>query len=112
MPLLGGLEGRASECVVTPAGRCVPALLLQRGMRLQADLFWEYQLQQRRSDEVEVLVVPKGEYGDTLAAELSRHLEAFLGNEVHVVVSRVGHIPRDPSGKQPILKTSLDFFAR
>lgn len=102
---LGGIEGRASDYVVTPSGYQLPALLLQRTMRLQADLFWEYQFRQDTPSALEVLVIPKGDYRADLASELASTIETHLNHELQVTVKAVDSISREPSGKRPILKT-------
>ena len=104
---LGGIEGRGSDYVVTPSGYRTPALLLQRSMRLQADLFWEYQFRQEYPSLLEVWVIPKSDYTPDLAAELASTVETYFNHELQVRVKVVDLIPREPSGKRPILRTHL-----
>ncbi len=108
LPLLGELDGRIWEWVVTAAGLRVPAIILQRAMRFHMDLLWEYQFRQDRVEELEVVVVPIGDHGEDLQEELSRHLEAVLGGGMTVRVTPVARILREPSGKRPVLKSTLD----
>ncbi len=107
LPLLGELDGRIWEWVVTAAGLRIPAIILQRAMRLHMDLLWEYQFKQDRPEMLEVAVVPVGDYGGDRQAELSKHLEAVLGGQITVRVTPVGHILREPSGKRPVMKSTL-----
>jgi phenylacetate-CoA ligase len=107
LPLLGEMEGRIWEWVVTPAGLRIPAIVLQRAMRLHIDLLWEYQFRQDRPEVLEVAVVPVGAYGEDRQEELARHLEVVLGGGIIVRVTPVDHIPREPSGKRPVMKSTL-----
>ncbi len=108
LPILGALEGRYWDWVVTAAGLTIPASVLQyKTTRLHGDLIWEYQFRQDRPEELEVAVVPVGDYGEDRQEELSRHLEALMGGGIAVRVTPVGHIPREPSGKRPVLKSTL-----
>lgn len=107
LPLLGELDGRSWEWVVTTAGLRIPAIVLQRAMRLHIDLLWEYQFRQDSPEVLEVAVVPVGAYGEDRQDELARHLEAALGGGIAVRVTPVGHIPREPSGKRPVMKSTL-----
>jgi phenylacetate-CoA ligase len=106
-PVLGGLEGRAVEYLVTASGRRIPAVVFQRWLRVQVDCFWEYQLQQDRPGELEIRVVPRQTYTDAQAEALVAHLRQFLGDEVSVRVKAVEGIPREASGKRPLLKSTL-----
>ncbi|MBM3469396.1 MAG: phenylacetate--CoA ligase family protein [Armatimonadetes bacterium] len=107
LPLLGEMEGRIWEWVVTTAGLRIPAIVLQRAIRLHLDLLWEYQFRQDRPKVLEVAVVPVGAYGADRKEELARHLEAALGGGITVRVTPVEHIPREPSGKRPVMKSTL-----
>ncbi len=108
LPVLGALEGRYWDWVVTAAGLTIPASVLQyKTTRLHGDLIWEYQFRQDRTEKLEVAVVPVGDYGDDRQEELARCLEAVLGGGIAVRVTPVGHIPREPSGKRPVLKSTL-----
>jgi hypothetical protein len=51
--------------------------------------------------------VPVGACGEDRQEELARHLEAALGGGITVRVTPVGHIPREPSGKRPVMKSTL-----
>ncbi len=108
LPLLGELDGRAWEWVLTPACLRIPSIILQRIMRLHADLLWEYQFRQDRPEELEVAVVPVGDYGEDRRDELARALQAELGRDIAVRVTQVERIPREPSGKRPVMKSTFD----
>ncbi len=106
-PVLGGLEGRVEEYLVTGAGRRIPAVVFQRVLRVQADLIWEYQMRQDRPTELELWVVPRQTYTEGQAKALAEHVEKFLNHEVAVRVKIVERIPREPSGKRPVLKSTV-----
>lgn len=106
LPLLASLRGRASEFLVLPSGRRVPALNLQRQMRVQSELLWEYQFEQPAPGRLVASVVPLApSYGAAEAASLRGELRNLLGEPLEVEVRVVPLIPREPSGKRPILKT-------
>ncbi|MDI6773245.1 MAG: hypothetical protein QME77_11765 [bacterium] len=108
LPLLGGLEGRNWEWVVTASGLRIPAaMLLPTVSWLHCDLLWEYQFRQDSPEVLEIAVVPVGAYGEDRQEELARHLEAALGGRITVRVTPVEHIPREPSGKRPMMKSTL-----
>ena len=107
-PVLGALEGRYWDWVVTAAGLRIPASVLQRQTSsLHGDLLWEYQFRQDNPETLEVAVVPVGDYGVGRQEELSRCLEALLGDGTTVRVTPVEHIPREASGKRPLLKSTV-----
>lgn len=107
MPVLDGLAGRASEYVVTASGRRVPVMLLFRPMRFHEVRQIEYQFRQQQPGQMEIVLVPSGHYGREDAVGLARHMEAFLTGEMRVTVSTADRIPRDPSGKRPVLRSTL-----
>lgn len=95
LPVLGPIEGRSTDFVVTPDGRHV---------------FWinpvfrdlpiaEAQLVQHAVGEVEVRVVPTSAWAADVADVLIDRLAARLGLEMVIRVSVVDAIERDPSGK-------------
>ncbi|MBM3469397.1 MAG: phenylacetate--CoA ligase family protein [Armatimonadetes bacterium] len=108
LPVLDGLEGRSWEWVVTASGLRIPiTMIAPMVVGLHGDLLWEYQFRQDRPEVLEVAVVPVGAYGADRKEELARHLEAALGGGITVRVTPVEHIPREPSGKRPVMKSTL-----
>jgi phenylacetate-CoA ligase len=106
-PVLGGLEGRAEEYLTTGAGRRIPVTAFHRILRVQSDCFWEYQLHQHTPTELELWVVPRQTYTNDQADALTAHLEKFFDYEVSVRIRTTDRIPREPSGKRPVLKTTV-----
>lgn len=100
LPALGQLEGRSSDFLVAPDGRHV---------------FWinpvfrdlpvaEAQVIQHDRNNVEVRVLPTGQWRLEHATRLRTRLVERLGTEMNVTVIQVDQIPRDRSGKfRPIV---------
>ncbi len=107
LPLLGGLEGRIADLIVTPSGRRLPVTLLRQPARRYQEIFGEYQFRQERPDELVMLLVPTDGFTREAAQGLARVLESALYGEVVVHVEAVERIAREPSGKRPLLKTTL-----
>jgi acyl-coenzyme A synthetase/AMP-(fatty) acid ligase len=64
-------------------------------------------MRQAHPSELEVWVVPRQTYTEAQAHALTDHVEKFLNHEVTVRVRTVDHIPREPSGKRPVLKSTI-----
>jgi hypothetical protein len=107
MPRLGALEGRAVEYVVTPAGRRVPASAFQRVVRSFGEALWEYQLRQDDPASIEVWIVPRQRCDEAFIRALTEEVERYLLREVTVSVRIVDRIPRETSGKRPLLKSAV-----
>jgi phenylacetate-CoA ligase len=107
MPRLGALEGRAVEYVVTPAGRRVPASAFQRVLRPRSDALWEYQLRQDDPAVLELWIVPRGQCDEAFTRALAADVERYFFREVSVLVRIVDRIPRETSGKRPLLKSAV-----
>ncbi|MBM3469398.1 MAG: hypothetical protein FJX73_01190 [Armatimonadetes bacterium] len=107
LPLLGGLEGRVPAFIMTPSGRRVPVTLLRQPARRCQEIFHEYQFRQDRPDELMMFLVPTAAYTREAAEGLAQVLTAALAGEVSVVVEAVERIAREPSGKRPLLKTTI-----
>ena len=107
LPLLGSLCGRATETLVLPSGKRRAGTQLSTVMDSRADAIWEYQFQQTAIDRIEVTIVPAPgvTFGTAEQEDLARRLRDFLGEPVEFSLRLVDVIPRDPSGKRPLLKT-------
>jgi len=107
LPLLESLRGRTAETLVLPSGRRHSGSYLGRFMDTRADAIWEYQLRQTAIDHIEVAVVPAPgvTFGTAEQESLARGLRDFLGEPMEISFRLVDVIPRDPSGKRPLLKT-------
>ncbi|MDI6773244.1 MAG: hypothetical protein QME77_11760 [bacterium] len=108
LPLLGRLDGRDWEWVITACGLRIPiTVIAPMVVGLHGDLLWEYQFRQDQPEVLEVSVVPVGDYGEDRQKELARALQAALGGGITVRVTPVEHIPRELSGKRPVMKSTL-----
>jgi phenylacetate-CoA ligase len=107
LPLLGSLHGRTAETLVLPSGRRRNGALLSLAMDARADAIWEYQFRQTAIDHIEVAVVPAPgvTFGTAEQENLARGLRDLLGEPMEISFRLVDVIPRDPSGKRPLLKT-------
>jgi phenylacetate-CoA ligase len=108
LPLLGGIEGRAAEIIVTRSGER-RASLLNRPLAPYWEALYEYQLRQVVPGELDLLVVPGPRYAADTAACLTRVVEDEFGQDVTVRVRVVDHIAPEPSGKRPgVIGMKLD----
>lgn len=106
LPLLQTLAGRASEFIVLPSGRRLYGTFLNPVLRTQMDALREYQLSQPTRERLVVSIVPmRADYGEDQRGELERRLQAAMaGSGVEVQVAVVAEIPREASGKRPMIK--------
>lgn len=96
LPLLGSIEGRADDVLVTPDGRRVGRLdpVFKADLRIR-----EAQVVQEEIDAVTVLVVPDAAFGERDAHELEARLKERLGGGMRIAIRKVDAIPRGPNGK-------------
>jgi hypothetical protein len=108
------LEGRTSEVIRTSSGRLVSPILLNQlpflGRR-PAEI-WEYQAEQTAPDEVILRVVPSPRFSEHSVGALRAEVQQCLGDGVALRVDVVDRIPRDPSGKRPVIVSRVENAAR
>jgi phenylacetate-CoA ligase len=113
-PTLINLEGRTSEVIRTSSGRLVSPILLNQlpflGRR-PAEI-WEYQAEQTAPDEVILRVVPSPRFSEHSVGALRAEVQQCLGDGVALRVDVVDRIPRDPSGKRPVIVSRVENAAR
>ena len=110
LPTLGGLDGRIVETIQTPDGRVLSPGILSHLLVSGSEAIpyiWEYQAVQTAPGEVVLRVVPTERFEAGFADRLRRDLEGYLGPSVCVQVEAVANIPAEPSGKRPIIKSSI-----
>jgi phenylacetate-CoA ligase len=107
LPLMGPVDGRKDDVIVTPDGRLMP--------RAGLDQIHEYafgvercQLVQHRADELVVRVLPRPEYSDADAAELVKQLQRRLGSQMHIQVELVDTLQLSVTGKERFIISELD----
>lgn len=106
LPLLQTLAGRESEYILLPSGRRLHAMIVNPTMRTQMDAIREYQLSQPAVGQLVVSLVPMSNaYPEAMRSELEGRLGAFLADSgLRVEVKIVAEIPRELSGKRPMMK--------
>ena len=107
LPLLASLSGRTAERLVLPSGKRLAGTVLAWVLGGLQDLTWEFQFRQTAPDRLEVLVVPNPAvtFGASEQEAVIRVLRDLLGEPMVISVRVVDLIPRDPSGKRPLLET-------
>jgi len=96
LPLLGRVEGRCDDVIVTPDGRRIGRMdpVFKGGLPVR-----EAQIVQEEPDRVRVRVVPGAEFGARTEEELKQRVRLRLGEGVRVEVERVKEIERGAGGK-------------
>jgi phenylacetate-CoA ligase len=107
LPLLTSLSGRSVERLILPSGKRLAGSVLAWALGGLRDLLWEFQFRQTAPDQLEVLVVPDPgvAFGASEQEAITRVLRDLLGEPMVISVRVLDLIPRDPSGKRPLLKT-------
>ena len=95
LPLLGEIEGRVDDLVVTPDGRRVGRLdhAFKKNLPIRAA-----QVQQESLHSIRVLVEPASGFDQQAREEIARSLRDRLG-DMKIEVEEVELIPRGPNGK-------------
>jgi phenylacetate-CoA ligase len=100
LPLLGAIEGRATEIIVTRSGQRMAGYLATRPLSPYWAELYAYQLRQPAPGELDLLVVPGPRYAADSAQRLARAVADQFGDDVTVRVREVDHIAPEPSGKR------------
>lgn len=106
LPMIEAVEGRTQEALVTPDGRRLTAMLIEKILRTP---LWveEYQVKQLKLDQVEVWIKPNRACRSEWVREVQNALQEWLGDGVILSIQIVDAIPRTPGGKhRPILSLS------
>jgi len=98
LPRLRAVEGRQTDFLVTPDGRCLHALAVIYVLR-EAPRIAEFAVRQPALDRVTVSVVPEPGFSAADEATVRAGLRAVLGPGVEVDVVCVPEIARASSGK-------------
>lgn len=102
--LIKEIIGRSIDTIILPNGKIVPPLSLtaipiNTMEHLKSDMIKQFQIIQRKVDEIEVLIVINKECKtkietDKLFNELKRRFEERLGKDVHVEIKEVDKIEK------------------
>ncbi len=98
LPRLASVEGRQTDFLVTPDGRCLHALSVIYVLR-EAPRVAEFAVRQDALDHVVASVVPAPGFSAADRAAIETGLRAVLGPQVEVEVATVPSLARTPSGK-------------
>jgi phenylacetate-CoA ligase len=98
LPRLRAVEGRRTDFLVTPDGRCVHALAIIYPLR-ESPRLRQFRVVQDTVDHVTVMVVTEPSFSTVDEGLLRRRIGAALGDGVAIDVMRVEEIDPTPSGK-------------
>ena len=102
--MLGALEGRTADVILTPAGSPVGGLdtIFHSGLPMR-----EAQIVQETLHRIRINVVPAPGFGPAHAEDMRQGIRARLGDSVEVLVDVVDSIPRTPAGKFQVQKSLI-----
>jgi phenylacetate-CoA ligase len=98
LPLLGCVEGRRTDFLVTPSGRILHALSVIYVLREISEIR-EFQVSQERLDQLLVRLVPDGRFSSAVGTAITRKLQRLLDDTVAVHLEVVDSISHPLSGK-------------
>jgi len=104
LPVLGALEGRTADVILTPAGSPVGGLdtIFHSGLPMR-----EAQIVQETLHRIRINVVAAPGFGPAHAEDMRQGIRARLGDSVEVLVDVVDSIPRTPAGKFQVQKSLI-----
>jgi phenylacetate-CoA ligase len=108
LPLLQGLDGRASDVVFRTDGTMVPGLILT-DFCADIEAIRLIQFIQKTLDRIDVLVVATDGFSEQARQAIARHVQQVMGDQMTVHVERVGDLERNPrSGKLREILCTVD----
>ena len=104
LPVLGAIEGRTADVILTPAGSPVGGLdtIFHSGLPMR-----EAQIVQETLYRIRINVVPAPGFGPAHADDMRQGIRERLGDGVEVLVDEVDSIPRTPAGKFQVQKSLI-----
>lgn len=106
LTLFGPVEGRRLDVLRTPDGRIVPGEFFPHLLKEVASVD-RFQVRQKQLDELQLLVVPRGEFTAADDAFLRDHVGRVMGAQVRLDIRLVDDIPLTPSGKRRVTVSEL-----
>ena len=107
-PLMGDLQGRRTDTLITPDGNRIHGLGVMYVLRVLPAVA-VYQVVQDSVDQLQVLVVPRGEPTEAeLESPVLEGLRDLFGEAMKIEVKRVAEIPALASGKMRAIWNRLD----
>jgi phenylacetate-CoA ligase len=107
LPLMGSVDGRKDDVIVTADGRLMPRAGLDQIHEFVENLE-RCQLVQERIGEVVVRVVPTRAFNAADSAELVRQLRKRLGQSTQVRIELVDRLDLTVTGKKRFIVSKLD----
>jgi len=107
-PTIAHIEGRTSDRIVARSGRVIFSSMIDHFLQIQNDYtpyLVEYQTIQRNGSKLQFLCVPTSQWTPQIKASLGHDLQTFFGIDFTVSVEAVSEIPREASGKRPLMKS-------
>lgn len=104
--LLERVEGRLQEFIITETGR----LISMTAINMHSDIFdnvKQFQFYQEKKGEVTFNIVKRDTYTDSDTEYITEELYKKLGDDMHLTICFVDHIPRTQSGKYRFLIQKL-----
>lgn len=105
--VLGPIEGRSQECLVTPSGKVISPAILGHSLWVyhgHQDAVRHYQLVVEAPDRARLLVVPANGWDERRRQYLREDLARLVGDDMRLSVDAVDAIPLERSGKRPIIR--------
>lgn len=99
LPLMGAVEGRKDDVIVTAEGRLMPRAGLDQ-IHEYVDNMERCQLYQEKIGEIVVRVLPRAGFNDRDASELIAQLRKRVGCGTEIRVELVPQLSLSPTGKQ------------
>jgi phenylacetate-CoA ligase len=99
LPLLGNVEGRVTDFILTPTGRYVSGAALTIKLIAEVPGIAQAQLVQENLESVRFRLVKGTGYSSATEEVLRSKARKLIGEEVQVSIEHVDEIPREPSGK-------------
>ena len=107
LPLMGPVDGRKDDVIVTADGRLMPRAGLDQ-IHEFVDNIERCQLVQTKLGEVLVRVLPRQDFGPSDESELAHQLSRRLGRETTVRIEIVDHLDLTVSGKERFIVSTLN----
>ncbi len=107
LPLVGSLEGRIDDMIITPDRRMIPPAGMTLAFRFCENIK-QCQLVQIKKDELIINIVKYDQYGDKDHKFMLNEVRKRIGNEMKVTVNFVDDIPRTKAGKLRFVVSEVD----
>ncbi|MDN5870623.1 MAG: AMP-binding protein [Nitrococcus sp.] len=98
LPLLGEIQGRATDFVTAADGTVMHGLALIYTVREQPEVA-QFKIIQESLKRTRVLIVPGAAFGPAVAERIRNGLRQRLGVDVEISVEQVNQVPTELSGK-------------